>query len=58
MPPSEPQGPQLKVVSELITGLGDESLRVADYFTRFDWEGAPPDAEQLTAEDFLQALGR
>ncbi len=56
MLPPEPVAGQVKPVSELITGLIDASVRVADYFDRFDWDAAAPDAGELSAEDFLNAL--
>ncbi len=56
MPPPEPVAGQVKAVSELITGLSDASVRVADYFDRFDWDGEAPDAGELSAEAFLDAL--
>ncbi len=57
MPPGEPQLTLVKARSELLTGIPNEAVLVADYFRGFDWEGGTPDAEQLSAEDFLNALG-
>ena len=56
MPPGEPQLTLVKPKSELLTGIPNEAVRVADYFGQFDWEGSP-DADLLSAEDFLTALG-
>lgn len=41
----------------LLEGLPDGDRLVADYFDAFDWEGAAPDPEAQSAEDFLNALG-
>ena len=56
MPPGELQLTLVKPKSELLTGIPNEAVRVADYFIQFDWEGSP-DADLLSAEDFLTALG-
>lgn len=57
MPPGEPQLTLVKPRTELLTGIFNEAVLVADYFSQFDWEGGSPDAEHLSAEDFLNALG-
>ncbi len=48
---------EVKPRADLLTGIANEAVRVADYFGQFPWEGALPDAEALSAEDFLNALG-
>ena len=40
---------------ELVTGLPDDSVKVARYFEAFDWAGAAPDPG-ASAEDFLAAF--
>ncbi len=52
MPPDEPRQPR----NDLLTGVTQEAVLVADYFDQFDWEGGLPDAEQLSSEDFLNAM--
>jgi hypothetical protein len=42
---------------ELLVGVEDEDQPVAEFFDAFDWEGRGHDAETLSAEDFLVALG-
>ncbi len=56
MAPHEP--PEListRPALELVSGLADDSVKVARYFDAFDWEGAAPDPG-LSAEDFFAAL--
>ena len=40
----------------VVVGLSDERMPVAQYFDAFEWDGPGPDAERLSAEDFLSAL--
>jgi hypothetical protein len=42
---------------ELLLGVDDDAQPVAAFFDAFDWEGRDLDAETLSAEDFLAALG-
>lgn len=42
---------------EVLEGVEDEAQLVATFFEAFDWEGRGLDAETLSAEDFLVALG-
>jgi hypothetical protein len=44
-------------VPELLEGVADPSVPVADFFEAFDWEGQSLDADTLSAEDFLTSLG-
>jgi hypothetical protein len=57
VPPVEPRPSGVKPRVDLLIGIPNEAVRVADYFEQFPWEGASPDAEVLSAEDFLNALG-
>lgn len=41
----------------LVVGLPDEAERVDVFFAAFAWDGETPDAETLSAEAFLAALG-
>ena len=41
----------------VLSGLADDSLPTGVYFDGFDWEGSAPDAEEMSAEDFLTSLG-
>jgi len=42
---------------ELLLGVDDDAQPVAAFFDAFDWDGRELDAETLSAEDFLAALG-
>lgn len=42
---------------DVLEGVLDDTQRVAEFFDEFPWERRAPDAETLSAEEFLGALG-
>lgn len=57
----EPRKPKLISLkpppTQVLAGLVDDSLPAGIFFDGFDWDGSAPDAELLSAEEFLSSLG-